>query len=607
MLMGMGMYPYDALKQVHLEITDKCNAACPQCPRNDHGGPVNPQLSLTELDLRDVEKIFPLQFVRQLNSLYACGNYGDPIVARDCLPIFQYFRKCNPDIKLGIHTNGGTRSIEFWQELGGLLPRGKGYVRFGIDGLQNTNHVYRRNVRWQILMRNVKAFIAAGGNAEWNYLVFRHNEHQVEQARELADELGFTLFNPKKTGRFVDYKNMEYIESTPVKDRKGEIVGQLERPTNSAYQNQALEGLGSLQSRYGSMERYLDATEIRCKVQAIRSVYVSADGYVFPCCWLGAQVHQRVGRSRSELLALLERLGGTDHIDAHRRSVREIVEDEFFQRLIPDSWSKSGCAAGKLRTCARVCGQEFRRHDAQSTVKRRPVKAPGTDDARGEVGHAGARIKRAEAYRDGKGVEKDYQQALYWYALLAQKNDSPGAKYEIGELYRTGGPKVPKDEVTAVRWYREAAGQGLHWAQYQLGEAYRTGGGVETDLAEAARFYEMAALQGNHWAQYRLSECFRSGEGKPRDLAAANDWLRRSAEQGNPWAMLQMGDFYRTAEGVDQDLREAASWYDRSAQQGNKQARRRLAEIGMLRAPAARPGSDRVGRISARRTTRRGG
>jgi TPR repeat protein len=71
--------------------------------------------------------------------------------------------------------------------------------------------------------------------------------------------------------------------------------------------------------------------------------------------------------------------------------------------------------------------------------------------------------------------------------------------------------------------------------------------------------------------------------------------------------MLRMGDLYRTAEGVDQDLREAASWYDRSAQQGNKQARRRLAEIGMLRAPAARPGSDRVGRISARRTTRRGG
>ena len=89
----------------------------------------------------------------------------------------------------GIHTNGGVRSEDFWRALGRVLPKGKGYVRFGIDGLENTIHVYRRNVRWQILMRNVKAFVAAGGNAEWDYIVFRHNEHQVEQARALARKI----------------------------------------------------------------------------------------------------------------------------------------------------------------------------------------------------------------------------------------------------------------------------------------------------------------------------------------------------------------------------------------------------------------------------------
>ncbi len=33
-----GLYGGAALKLVHLEITDKCNAACPQCARNDRGG-----------------------------------------------------------------------------------------------------------------------------------------------------------------------------------------------------------------------------------------------------------------------------------------------------------------------------------------------------------------------------------------------------------------------------------------------------------------------------------------------------------------------------------------------------------------------------------------
>jgi MoaA/NifB/PqqE/SkfB family radical SAM enzyme len=86
------MYPYESIRQVHLELTDKCNAACPQCARSDHGGPLNPQLSLTELTLQDVTTILPPHFGAQLDSLYACGNYGDPIVARDCLQIFQYFR-----------------------------------------------------------------------------------------------------------------------------------------------------------------------------------------------------------------------------------------------------------------------------------------------------------------------------------------------------------------------------------------------------------------------------------------------------------------------------------------------------------------------------------
>ena len=204
---------------------------------------------------------------------------------------------------------------------------------------------------------------------------------------------------------------------------------------------------------------------------------------------------------------------------------------------------------------------------------------PPAGDASSGAGHAGARMKLAQGYRDGKGVEKDYQQALYWYRLVAERNDSAKAKFEIGELYRKGGPNLPKDEVAAARWYREAATQGMHRAQYQLGEAYRTGAGVEIDLAEATRLYEMASLQGNHWAQLRLSESLRSGHGKPRDRAAANKWLLESAEQGNPWAMLQLGDLYRSGAGVERDLTEATSWYNRSTQQGNKQAQRRLAEI----------------------------
>jgi len=53
---------------------------------------VNPALPLVELELPDVRRIFPGDFVRRLRKLYACGNYGDPMVARDTLPIFEHLQ-----------------------------------------------------------------------------------------------------------------------------------------------------------------------------------------------------------------------------------------------------------------------------------------------------------------------------------------------------------------------------------------------------------------------------------------------------------------------------------------------------------------------------------
>ena len=51
------IYRFEDIKQVHLEITTKCNANCPMCNRNAFGV-VCPNLQLTELTLKDCKKIF---------------------------------------------------------------------------------------------------------------------------------------------------------------------------------------------------------------------------------------------------------------------------------------------------------------------------------------------------------------------------------------------------------------------------------------------------------------------------------------------------------------------------------------------------------------------
>ena len=89
------MYNYNEIKTIHLEVTQNCQASCPMCDRNMNGEGINPHINLDELSLVDCMNIFSPQFVKQLDTMYMCGNLGDPIVARDTLEIFRYFRKHN--------------------------------------------------------------------------------------------------------------------------------------------------------------------------------------------------------------------------------------------------------------------------------------------------------------------------------------------------------------------------------------------------------------------------------------------------------------------------------------------------------------------------------
>ena len=86
------MYKYQDIRAIHLEVTQNCQANCPMCDRNMNGEGINPHINLDELSLEDCYKIFKPEFIAQLDTMYMCGNLGDPVVARDTLEIFSYFR-----------------------------------------------------------------------------------------------------------------------------------------------------------------------------------------------------------------------------------------------------------------------------------------------------------------------------------------------------------------------------------------------------------------------------------------------------------------------------------------------------------------------------------
>jgi MoaA/NifB/PqqE/SkfB family radical SAM enzyme len=346
------MYSPADIRVVHLEITENCNAACPQCPRRIDGGRLNEKITLAELSLDDIQKILPDAFVRQLGKIYLCGNYGDPAAAADTLNVLRYFRSVNPTLRLGLHSNGSLRSENWWRSLAGVIG-GYGYARFAIDGLEDTNALYRRFTSWPKIIANAGAYIAAGGRAEWDFLVFAHNEHQVEEARELAATMGFAAFNVKRTARFLERSAEAYAAQSPVRDRSGATVTVLERPKSRDYQSPELLEMAVKLANFSSFDEYLGQREIHCKAQAEKSIYISAEGKIFPCCWLGQMQKNPDGAETRDAARRFGGIFADATLDGKLRTIESIVADDFFTSQVPQGIG----GAEKTKICSRVCGK----------------------------------------------------------------------------------------------------------------------------------------------------------------------------------------------------------------------------------------------------------
>ena len=100
------MYKLDDIKSIHLEITTKCQAKCPMCPRRIQGGRIMPFFDLVEITLDQYKEWIPVKVIKNLQLLLICGNLGDAIVAADTLEIIQYSEALDHSPKLKFAING---------------------------------------------------------------------------------------------------------------------------------------------------------------------------------------------------------------------------------------------------------------------------------------------------------------------------------------------------------------------------------------------------------------------------------------------------------------------------------------------------------------------
>ena len=210
--------------RLQLEITNYCNAFCSQCERNymielqnetpeerrEFTLDYDIELNNTYLSIADIKKTFLPNKWTHLDEIVLCGNVDEPVINPDVIEIIKYFYHLdNKEKDIWVHVNGGSRNESFWSELGELSKElnNRLTVVFGIDGDEETNHLYRKNVDWKTLQKNWRAYISSGGRAGWQFIVFKWNQHQIADIKKLSEAEKFEKFVVIKSFRNTNPEN----------------------------------------------------------------------------------------------------------------------------------------------------------------------------------------------------------------------------------------------------------------------------------------------------------------------------------------------------------------------------------------------------------------
>lgn len=191
---------------VNLNITTFCQSKCEACPRTNRlTGEKIDWLPLSHIPLEDIKlMINNMCSVKKQNNhltLKLCGDYGDPMMHPDIEHIIYYAELQIEIDSITISTNGGIRNKSFYEKI--AKSYGKTNMTFGIDGIDaETNDKYRKDVNFKRAWENMVTYheetMKFGDGTEpsravWQFLIFKWNKDQIEDAYNIANSLGIEI------------------------------------------------------------------------------------------------------------------------------------------------------------------------------------------------------------------------------------------------------------------------------------------------------------------------------------------------------------------------------------------------------------------------------
>lgn len=317
---------YSRVHTIEFELSTICNSFCPTCIRfvnRDHKIIPNPLIEYNQnITIDDFVTAVSDPVVADNVNIEFIGTAGEPIAHPKFLTVLEKLLEIKPDCMVHIHTNGGIRNQRFFKALADALNKFRHYkMSFAIDGLEDTNHLYRKEVKWSKIMENLQAFIDAGGKATWKTVVFNWNAHQLADCQVLAESMGCVGFEIEDN--YVPYLDSESCDINQFTIERQRIITK--------------EDILNRNKKYDPPPQ--DA-ELDPYCKNVNNIFIAPDGQVYPCCMFSAAQYTD-GADRTYFNDIYH---GTDSLDFNLKhhSLSSILKNPWWAQL-SDSIDKNPC------------------------------------------------------------------------------------------------------------------------------------------------------------------------------------------------------------------------------------------------------------------------
>jgi len=298
------MWSINTIEWIDIELTSYCNISCPGCLRQQ-SEIVKPILNREYLKLDDIKKWLKPDFFPSIKIINFCGSVDEPTSHPNFLDIIDYFKTWNCHINIA--TNGSIRTPNWWKKLAEILKDHSHNIHFGIDGLDGLSEKYRVGSKYEKVKENWRSFIAAGGNAIWQFIVFEWNEHQLDDAQKFSEKENFIGFR-------------------------------------TIYSHRNTSG-----------EKKIDRTineKIDCKYGNQKRIFINHLGNVIPCCHLNSETLEVLiaNKIKTNYGELYNKHGKQLMTNLKYNRIENIITGDFFQDII-NSWSTKD----PIKKCYMTC------------------------------------------------------------------------------------------------------------------------------------------------------------------------------------------------------------------------------------------------------------